>query len=50
MCPASFAPVGRTLAITENLDLAGHHEDALRSLGIVLAADLGMRERRAVDL
>jgi len=37
-------------AIAEDLDLTGHHEDALRSLAIVLAADRSMRERRAVDL
>jgi predicted dehydrogenase len=37
-------------AIAEDLDLHEHHADALRSLAIVLAADLGMRERRAVDL
>jgi predicted dehydrogenase len=37
-------------AIAEDLDLSTHHDDALRSLAIVLAADLGMHERRAVDL
>jgi predicted dehydrogenase len=37
-------------AIAEGLDLRDHHDDALRSLAIVLAADRSMRERRAVDL
>jgi predicted dehydrogenase len=37
-------------AIHEDLDLTAHHEDAIRSLEIVLAAERSMRERRAVDL
>jgi predicted dehydrogenase len=37
-------------AITEDLDLTRHMDDAVRSLDIVLAADRSMRERRAVDL
>jgi len=37
-------------AIAGDLDLTRHHEDAIRSLAIVLAAERSMRERRAVDL
>jgi predicted dehydrogenase len=37
-------------AIRSDLDLTKHHEDAIRSLGIVLAAERSMRERRAIDL
>jgi predicted dehydrogenase len=37
-------------AIQSDMDLTGHHEDAVRSLAIVLAAERSMRERRAVDL
>jgi predicted dehydrogenase len=37
-------------AITEDLDLARHMDDAVRSLEVVLAADRSMRERRAIDL
>ncbi|GLS20924.1 oxidoreductase [Labrys miyagiensis] len=37
-------------AITENLDLTRHMNDAVRSLEVVLAADRSMRERRAIDL
>jgi predicted dehydrogenase len=37
-------------AIRSDLDLTRHHEDAIRSLEIVLAAEQSMRERRAVDL
>lgn len=37
-------------AISGDWDLGEHMEDAVRSLGIVLAADLSMREKRAVDL
>lgn len=37
-------------AIVEGRDLERHWSDALRSQAIVLAADLSMRERRAVDL
>lgn len=37
-------------AIHNDVDLARHHEDAVRSLSIVLAAEQSMRERRAVDL
>jgi predicted dehydrogenase len=37
-------------AITHDRDLSRHMSDAIRSLEVVLAADLSMRERRAVDL
>lgn len=37
-------------AIRQDLDLSAHHEDAVRSLEIVLAGQRSMRERRAVDL
>lgn len=37
-------------AVSGDWDLGEHMEDAVRSLGIVLAADLSMREKRAVDL
>jgi predicted dehydrogenase len=37
-------------AIATNADLSAHHEDALRSLEIVLAAEQSLRTRRAVDL
>jgi predicted dehydrogenase len=37
-------------AIREDLDLTRHMEDAVASLGIVLATDRSMREGRAVDL
>lgn len=37
-------------AIREDLDLTKHHEDAIRSLAIVLAAEQSMRERRAIDI
>jgi predicted dehydrogenase len=37
-------------AITEDLDLTRHMDDAVRSLEVVLAADRSMREGRAVDL
>jgi predicted dehydrogenase len=37
-------------AIVHDRDLSRHMSDAIRSLEIVLAADLSMRERRAVDL
>jgi len=37
-------------AIAEDMDLTEHHEDAIRSLEIVLAAERSMRERRAIDL
>ena len=37
-------------AIREDLDLSRHMDDALRSLGVVLAADQSMRENRAIDL
>jgi predicted dehydrogenase len=37
-------------AITRDLDLTRHMDDAVRSLEVVLAADMSMRERRAVDL
>lgn len=37
-------------AIRENRDLGRHMQDAVRSLGVVLAADRSMRERRAIDL
>jgi predicted dehydrogenase len=37
-------------AIEERLDLTAHHEDSLRSLEVVLAADRAIRERRAVEL
>jgi predicted dehydrogenase len=37
-------------AIRDNLDLGRHMDDAIRSLGVVLAADRSMRERRAIDL
>lgn len=36
-------------AIREDRDLGQHMDDAIRSLEIVLAADLSMRERRAID-
>ena len=37
-------------AIRGDADLSGHMEDAIRSLAIVLAAEVSMREARAVDL
>lgn len=37
-------------AIDNDRDLGAHMDDALRSLAIVLAADVSMREMRAVDL
>ena len=37
-------------AIHENLDLAPQMDDALRSLGVALAAERSMREGRAIDL
>jgi predicted dehydrogenase len=37
-------------AIHEDLDLTSHHEAAVRSLDIVLAAQRSMRENRAIDL
>lgn len=37
-------------AVAEDLDLRQHHEDALRSLHIVLLAEQSMLERRAIDL
>ena len=37
-------------AIASDMDLSGHHTDAVRSLEIVLAAERSMRERRAIDL
>ncbi len=37
-------------AITEDLDLTRHMEDAITSLAVVLAADRSMRDRRAIDL
>jgi predicted dehydrogenase len=37
-------------AIHTDLDLTRHHDDAIRSLEIVLAAERSMRERRAIDL
>jgi predicted dehydrogenase len=37
-------------AITEDLDLNRHMNDAIRSLEVVLAADRSMREGRAIDL
>ena len=37
-------------AIREDRDLGRHMQDAVRSLGVVLAADRSMRERRAIDL
>jgi predicted dehydrogenase len=37
-------------AITEDLDLGRHMDDAVKSLEVVLAADRSMRERRAIDL
>ena len=37
-------------AIREDLDLSRHNEDAVRSLEIVLAAEVSARELRAVDL
>lgn len=37
-------------AIRENWDLSKHMQDAVKSLGIVLAADRSMRENRAIDL
>jgi predicted dehydrogenase len=37
-------------AITEDLDLGRHMDDAIKSLDVVLAADRSMRERRAIDL
>ena len=36
--------------IREDRDLAKHMEDAVRSLGIVLAADRSMRENRAINV
>jgi predicted dehydrogenase len=37
-------------AIRADTDLGQHHQDALRSLRIVLAAEQSMRERRAIDI
>lgn len=37
-------------AIQEGWDLSKHMQDAVKSLGIVLAADRSMRENRAIDL
>ena len=37
-------------AIHTDLDLTQHHQDAVRSLNIVLAAERSMKERRAVDV
>lgn len=37
-------------AIHADLDLSSHHEDAIRSLDIVLAAERSMRENRAIDV
>jgi predicted dehydrogenase len=37
-------------AITEDLDLSRHMDDAVKSLEVVLAADRSMREGRAIDL
>jgi predicted dehydrogenase len=37
-------------AIHNDVDLTRHHQDAARSLHIVLAAEQSMRERRAIDL
>jgi hypothetical protein len=37
-------------AIRQDLDLARHNEDAVRSLEIALASELSAREMRAVDL
>jgi predicted dehydrogenase len=37
-------------AITENLDLSRHMQDAITSLAVVLAADRSMRDGRAIDL
>lgn len=37
-------------AIRTDRDLTAHHDDAIRSLAIVLAAEKSMRERRAIDL
>jgi hypothetical protein len=37
-------------AITEDLDLNRHMDDAVKSLEVVLAADRSMREGRAIDL
>jgi predicted dehydrogenase len=37
-------------AILEDIDLSRHNEDAVRSLEIVLAAEVSMRERRSVHL
>jgi predicted dehydrogenase len=37
-------------AIVERLDLRAHHEDALHSLEVVLAAERSIREHRTIDL
>ncbi len=37
-------------AVRNGRDLSRHMQDAVRSLGVVLAADRSMRERRAIDL
>jgi len=37
-------------AIQSDIDLTKHHEDALRSLNIVLAAERSMREKQAIDI
>jgi predicted dehydrogenase len=37
-------------AISEDLDLRRHMDDAVKSLEVVLAADRSMRENRAIDL
>ncbi len=37
-------------AVRNGRDLSRHMQDAIRSLGVVLAADRSMRERRAIDL
>jgi predicted dehydrogenase len=48
LCDAEQAFVLR--AIREDLDLGRHMDDAVRSLGVVLAADRSMREGRAILL
>jgi hypothetical protein len=48
LCEREQAFVAR--AIQSNMDLAWHHDAALRSMEIVFAAERSIRERRAIDL
>ena len=48
LCDREQAFLAQTIG--GDLDLTAHHDDAIRSLEIVLAAERSMRERRAIDL